>query len=148
MPSPTAVSRSRKTAKVLALAMAMALVLSSCFTPQQNEVANRINTSRTARNLRPMGQNLELTRKAQAWAEHLARTGRLEHSNLSSGISYRWRALGENVGVGSSIRSVHTSYMRSPGHRANILSNKFNYVGTGHATRGGRVYTVQVFMQY
>ena len=45
-----------------------------------------------------MGQNLELTRKAQAWAEHLARIGRLEHSNLSAGISYRWRSLGENVG--------------------------------------------------
>ena len=37
--------------------------------------------------------------------------------------------------------------MDSSGHRANIWSNTFNHVGTGYATGGGRVYTVQVFMQ-
>ena len=94
-----------------------------------------------------MGQKLELTLKAQAWAEHLARIDRLEHSNLSSGISYRWRSLGENVGVGSSIASVHQSYLDSSGHRADISSNKFNDVDTGCPTGGGRVYTVQVLMQ-
>ena len=123
MPSPTAVSRSKKAAKVIALALAMALVLSSCFTDEQNEVANRVNGSRTYRNMQPMGQNLELTLKAQAWAEHLAGIDRLEPSNLSSGVSDRWRSLGENVGVGSSIASVHQSYLDSSGHRANISSN-------------------------
>ena len=83
-----------------------------------------------------MGQNLEPTLKAQAWAEHLAGIDRREQSKLSSGISYRWRSLGENVGVGSSIASVHQSYMDSSGHRANIPSNKFNDVGTGCATGG------------
>ena len=90
MPSPTAVNRWRKTAKVTALTLAMAIVLSSCFTAEQNEVANRVNHSRTYRNMQPMGQNLELTLKAQAWAEHLAGIDRLEHSNLSSDIGYGW----------------------------------------------------------
>ena len=27
-------------------------------------------------------------------------------------------------------------------------AGKFNYIGTGYATGGGRVYTVQVFMKY
>ena len=105
------------------LALAMAIVLSSCFAAEQNEVANRVNHSRTVRNMQPMGQNLELTLKAQAWAEHLAGIDRLEPSNLSPGTSYRWRSLGGNVGVGSSIASVHQSYLDSSGHRANISSN-------------------------
>ena len=37
--------------------------------------------------------------------------------------------------------------MRSSGHRANILDGRFNYIGTGYAERGSRVFTVQVFMQ-
>jgi uncharacterized protein YkwD len=129
---------------MLAIALAMALSLSACFTTQQNQVANFANNSR---GVRPLGQNYQLTVKAQRWAEHLARTGPLAHSRLPAGITYRWRSLGENVGLGSSIRQVHHGYMTSPAHRANILDPKFNYIGTGYATGRGRVYTVQVFMQ-
>jgi uncharacterized protein YkwD len=147
MTPPSTLKRSKTTAKVLALVLAMALSLSACFTTQQNQVANYVNNSRGARGIRPVAQNYQLTVKAQRWAEYLARTGPLAHSRLPSGITYRWRSLGENVGLGSSIRQVHRGYMNSSGHRANILSSRFNYIGTGYATGRGRVYTVQVFMQ-
>lgn len=148
MSAPSVATRSKRTAKVLAFALAMALALSACFTSQQNEVARYVNRDRSAAGVRPLGQNYELSVKAQRWAEYLARRGSLVHSNLSSGISYRWKSLGENVGYGSTIAKVHQGYRRSSGHRANILSPKFNYIGTGYARRGSRVFTVQVFMQY
>jgi uncharacterized protein YkwD len=37
--------------------------------------------------------------------------------------------------------------MRSSGHKANILSTKWNGVGVGYAKNGNRVFTVQVFIQ-
>ena len=142
-------SRRTKTAiRTAAVVLALMLALSGCFTRQQNQVATYVNRSRAAVGVRPVEQNLELSIKAQRWAEYLARRGSLVHSRLPDGISYRWKSLAENVGYGSSIRSIHLDYMRSPGHRANILNRKFNYIGTGYATRGSRIYTVQVFMQY
>jgi uncharacterized protein YkwD len=146
--SPSTARRFRSTAKLAALVVAMTLALSACYTTQQNEIAQRVNNSRAAAGRAPLGQNLELSMKAQRWAEHLAARGALAHSSLPDGITYRWRSLGENVGVGSSIGAVHQGYMSSPGHRANILSSTFDYIGTGYATGGGRVYTVQVFMDY
>ena len=55
--------------------------------------------------------------------------------------------LGENVGYGATIASVHRGYMNSSGHRQNILDRRFNYIGVGYAKSGNRVYTVQVFMK-
>ena len=151
MTSTTRVSpdsrRLRRTVRWLVAVAALVVAFSAC-TPQQNQAFNHINSSRRAHGVPGVGQNLALTMKAQRWAEHLAAVGRLAHSNLASGVPYRYRLLGENVGYGSSIAGVHSNFMRSSGHRANILNRRFNYAGTGVAYGRGHVWVVQVFMQY
>lgn len=58
-----------------------------------------------------------------------------------------WSKLGENVGRGGSVDSLHKAFMESDGHRRNILDKDFNYVGIGTATSGdGRLYVTVVFM--
>lgn len=148
MTSPSTNPRFKRSMQALALSLALMLGASGCITAEQTRVTAFVNNSREARNIRPVQQNLQLSIKAQRWAEYLARIGRLQHSNLSDGITVRWRALGENVGYGRDIRSVHQAYMRSSGHRATILDGRYNYIGTGYAKRGNTTYTVQVFMQY
>lgn len=143
--------RTKRLVRVLALTLGLfvfAGVLTACNTPQQEQAGALINQTRRAHGRSQLGMNLELTRKAQGWAEHLAARCTLQHSNLASGIGYSWRALGENVGYGGSISQVHDAYMNSPGHRANILDRRWNYMGTGVANGCGRTFTVQVFMQY
>lgn len=117
------------------------------ITRQQYVVKDEMNRDRRAYSRPNLPSHGEATRKAQAWAEKLARDGRLSHSNLTSGITDRWCALGENVGVGSSVAAIQDAYMRSSGHRANVLSRTWNAVGTGFAKKNGRVYTVQVFIK-
>lgn len=140
--------------RVLRLAIAALLVLvmgstlTSCRSSEQARVADLVNQTRAQYGRSYLRDNLQLDQKAQAWAEHLARVNTLEHSDLPEGISYQWRSLAENVGYGGSIDQVHQAYMNSPGHRANILDSRWNYMGTGVAWRGNRVFTVQVFMQY
>mgnify|MGYP001213421233 CR=1 FL=1 len=140
--------------RVLRLAIAALLVLvmgsslTSCRSSEQARVADLVNQTRAQYGRSYLRDNLQLDQKAQAWAEHLARLNTLKHSNLPEGISYQWRSLAENVGYGGSIVQVHQAYMNSPGHRANILDSRWNYMGTGVAWRGNRVFTVQVFMQY
>ena len=118
------------------------------YTAVLRRVAELVNDARGANGRRRLVLHPMLTRKAQAWAEYLARQNTLKHSNLPSGITYQWRSLAENVGYGGSIEQVHEAYLDSPGHRANILDPRWNYMGTGVAWRGNRVFTVQVFMQY
>ena len=105
-----------------------------------------MDTLETVSIRRSLQLNKTLTDKAQSWAQYLARIGYLKHSNLSSGVPSNWRALAENVGYGSRIGTVHTAFMRSSGHRANILGN-YTHVGTGVAKNGDRVYVVHVFMR-
>jgi uncharacterized protein YkwD len=65
----------------------------------------------------------DLQRKAQGWAEHLAATGRLAHSDLRDGTP-PGATVAENVGYGSSVDAVHQHLMASsqaprqhPAHR-------------------------------
>jgi uncharacterized protein YkwD len=140
-------SPARRRAVLAAVALALALALTACMSSGQTAVHDELNADRRAYGLRSLPTHDQLNAKAQAWAEKLARDGRLSHSTLSSGAPSCWRSLGENVGYGGSVAAVQDAYMRSTGHRNNILASKWNYVGVGYAKAGSRVYTVQVFMQ-
>jgi uncharacterized protein YkwD len=133
----------------LVLAPLLVLGLAACQpSPQQESVRGHINESRRAHGVHQLGDDPIINHKAQAWAEHLASTGQLAHSSLSSGLDgLPWAAVAENVGRGSSIAKVHEQYMGSSRHRSNILDRRWDRVGTGHAVGGdGHVYTVQVFV--
>ncbi|WP_425451937.1 SafA/ExsA family spore coat assembly protein [Bacillus taeanensis] len=62
------------------------------------------------------------------------------------GISYR--AAGENIAMGqTSAQAVVQAWMRSEGHRKNILSQNYNHIGVGYAKGGsGRYYWTQMFI--
>ena len=59
----------------------------------------------------------------------------------------KWCSIGENVGYGPSVPAIEDAYMKSSGHKANIMSTKWNGVGVGYAKNGNRVFTVQVFIK-
>jgi uncharacterized protein YkwD len=94
---------------------------------------------------------------AQLHADQMARLGRLEHV-LSGGrypkpedrlaaADYQWSSYAENIAMGqTSAAGVMDSWMRSSGHRANILSPNNTEIGIGFARDSrGRPYYVQVF---
>ncbi|MCU1372452.1 MAG: hypothetical protein JWO77_3646 [Ilumatobacteraceae bacterium] len=136
----------RRQLAVATLLCAMAL-LTGCLRSTQSQVLSEMNADRSAHNLRTLGTQADAQRKAQAWAEKLARENTLYHSKLSDGIGVKWCSLGENVGYGPSVPAIEDAYMASPGHKANILSTKWNGAGVGYATNGKRVFTVQVFIK-
>ncbi len=144
--APSQPRPARRVAVAAALVVALSL-LGACLSPSQDLVRVEMNADRAANGLRPLTTQGDAEAKAQAWAERLAREGRIYHSTLTDGIGVKWCSLGENVGYGASVASIEDAYMNSPGHRANILASKWNGVGVGYATNGSRVYTVQVFIQ-
>lgn len=142
----------RRWTKRVALVLAVPLLvlgLAACDpSPNQESVRAHVNESRRAHGLHALGDDFTVRLKAQSWADHLASTGSLSHSRLSSGLDgLAWVSIAENVGRGGSIGRIHDSYMASPSHRANILDRRWDRIGTGHAVAGdGTVYTVHVFV--
>ncbi len=107
----------------------------------------RTNALRSSKGLAPLGVNGTLTAKAQAWAEHMAAVGAISHSNLSDGAPSNWRRLGENVGRGPSVASIHDALVASPDHYANLTDPGFQSIGVGVVNANGTYYVSEVFME-
>ncbi len=110
-----------------------------------------VNASRAAAGLPALRENIQLDVKADKWAQGMRNQCRIWHSRLADGAPSNWRKLGENVGMGGNAAQIHSAYMHSPGHRANILDPSFNQIGTaavwGNCNGYRTLFTVHVFMK-
>lgn len=100
------------------------------------QVLNLVNAERAKVGVRPLRLNAELQNAATIRAEEIRRHFAHERPDGSSCFTLlrdqnRW--LGENIAAGSDTpEGVVDQWMHSPGHRANILNNKFSELGVGH----------------
>jgi uncharacterized protein YkwD len=131
-----------------AAALGAIILLSGCLSANQTKMVDLINASRRSARKPAVTANEQAATKAQKWAAHMASTGKVEHTGGGSRVDTsglpKWCAVGENVGMGTSIDNLHASWMRSSAHKANILGN-YNRVGTGVVRKGNVVYGVQIF---
>jgi hypothetical protein len=89
----------------------------------------------------------DLTDDALAWSLHMQEQDLLSHNPNLAAVNEIWDELGENVGVGTSISTLHTAFMASPGHRANILGD-YDYVGIAVVEeRSTKLWITVVFMK-
>jgi uncharacterized protein YkwD len=115
------------------------------------------NSERARAGLVPLRANARLMQAAQLHADQMAGARRLEHvlpagayprpEDRLATVGYAWQAWAENLALGEPDASrALAGWMRSAGHRANILSAAYTELGTGHAVdAAGRPYYVQVF---
>ncbi len=104
-----------------------------------------INGERTKRGLGALKVCGEVRAVARKWSVKMDADNKLYHNpNFSSQIT-QWTVLGENVGRGTAVAGLHTAFMNSPGHRANILKPEYTQVGIGVELREGRMWTTHNF---
>ena len=109
----------------------------------------KINASRSAAGLGPLSVDGGLRSHARNHTQDMIDSGGIYHSTsaeLQAAGGSGWSKLGENVGRGGTVASLHDAFMNSPGHKANILGG-YNKVGIGTGTSGGLLYVTVVFMQ-
>src|ERR1043165_4398906 len=83
---------------------------------QEQAFVTRINDERTSRGLRAVSVHSDLVEVARRWSEKMAAGGQISHDpNLPNEIS-GWTALGDNVGRGPDVDSLHQAFMDSPEH--------------------------------
>ncbi|MBU7008411.1 CAP domain-containing protein [Phosphitispora fastidiosa] len=117
------------------------------FSQFQKRVVELVNIERQQEGLQPLSADPLLMKGATAKSQDMVDNGYFSHNSpkygspfnmmKTFGISYRYA--GENIASGqASPESVVRAWMNSPGHRANIMSSKFNKIGVGYAyTTGG-----------
>lgn len=131
----------------IAALLIAAFSLTACMNSQQQVAFDLVNGARGDAGLPGLALDPIAQAKAQGWAEQLAASGSLGHSNLSDGMDGGWRRLAENVGYGSSIDEVQRQFMGSSTHRQNVLDGRFTHLGVGVARGGGQTYVVLIFVQ-
>lgn len=118
-------------------------------------VVELTNLERTSRGLAPLAVDPQLMRAAQGHSDVQAAWGRLSHvgpngqsaGDRISATGYRWRAYAENLAAGQrTAEEVVAAWIRSGGHRANVLSTSVTEIGVGLAyAADGRPYWTQLF---
>jgi hypothetical protein len=109
---------------------------------------DRINRLRAGRGLSALSVDARLTETARAWSATMAGADRLHHNpDLAAQAPSTWQRLGENVGVGVDVGSLHDAFVASPGHFQNLVNAHFNAVGIGVVRTGSHLWVTEVFMQ-
>ena len=120
-------------------------------TPELRQIVNDMNRERARHGLHPLRLEARLTRAAEDRAGDMFAKRYFDHVS-PDGIQpftwvrkrgYRYSIVGENLALGyRSSGAVVGGWMRSPGHRENILTAGFDEVGiaisNGSPTRGYR----------
>ena len=111
------------------------------------------NRERAAQQLPPLKWNSALAEAAHHHALLMAKQEDLSHQlpgepplvQRAAQAGARFSTVGENIAVGSQAPPIHTGWMHSPGHRANILDAHFTALGVGVVEDNGQLWAVEDF---
>lgn len=114
---------------------------------------NSANRERVALQLPPFKWDDALAEAARQHARLMAKQKTLSHdlsgelllSERAGRAGARFSQVGENIAVGPELEPIHAGWMRSPGHRANILDAHFTALGVGVIEDDGELWSVEDF---
>ena len=111
------------------------------------------NQDRAAHNLPVLKRDSHLAEAALFHAFQMAQHADISHgfpgepdlSQRGAKAGVRFSLITENVGEAPEPGVIHTLWMQSPGHRANLLDPEVNVVGIAVVTRNEQVFAVEDF---
>ena len=148
----------KKQRRISAVTAALAMTISTMFVglapataavdpgSAEAQFVDMINSERTARGLNALTVDPALTNGARAQANAIRDAGRLFHNADLGSVTSGWSWIGENVGYGFDVANLHSAFMNSAGHQANILKSGATHVGLGVVVDGSTIWVAEVFM--
>ena len=125
------------------------------YKTSERAFAKKNNTARVNAGLGKLRLDPELSRVAVKHTKEMVQAADgsigaddLFHSTtdqLKRRITGDWTLIGENVGVGGTVGSLHEAFMNSPLHKANMLNGAFKHVGVGVAKKGDKMWVTVIF---
>src|SRR4051812_4078575 len=123
----------------------------SSFSKEQQivfDLVARLNSERVARGLRPVVADAQLSQGARAWSVTMGQRNAMFHSDLRSWMG-GYPGVAENVAwessPGMTSGDMHAMWMRSDGHRHNMLAPNVDRVGIGIACINGKLWGTERF---
>ncbi len=125
-------------------------VPTGCAGPEEQRVIDLVNGERGS----PLRCDEDMARTARNHSQDMCDNDYFSHTALDGrspfdrmedeGVTYS--TAGENIAWGQQTpEDVHSSWMNSSGHRANIMNSSFGRIGVGYVSCGGSPYWTQVF---
>lgn len=117
------------------------------FKSSERAFASKIGLARKATGKNSLHLDPELSKAARVHTKEMVLRNLLYHTpsdKLRRRVTF-WSILGENVGVGNTVDSLHAAFMNSPAHRENILYSAFRHVGVAVKTVDGRMWVTVIF---
>jgi hypothetical protein len=137
----------RSVGAFLAAALLIVSLAPGALAAAEDSLLSKINEERGSRGLPALASHWDLVDDAQAHSQAMMSADNLHHNPNLGSVTTGWLSLGENVGVGPSVSSIHTAFMNSPPHRGNVLGD-FTHVGIGAIRESdNRLWITVVFMK-
>jgi Cysteine-rich secretory protein family len=141
-------------AVIFLLASVGPLRAAQSMSPPEKRILEELNHERIKNGLDPLEWNEQAASAARAHSRLLAENTRLSHqfpgeASLPERLGttgLRFTVAAENVARAEWIEDVHPALMGSSGHRANMLSPRYNAVGVGVLEDKGRIFVTQDFI--
>lgn len=120
----------------------------------EQEVVKLTNAERTKAGLAPFKTDAQLMAAAREKSQDMQSKNYFSHTSPTFGspfdrmkaLGITYKSAGENIAQGQRTpQEVVQGWMNSPGHRANILNEKFTHIGVGYVKSGN--YWTQQFIQ-
>jgi hypothetical protein len=142
-------------ALILMLTPAVLFAAAPRMTAPEGQLFAALNRERAAQGLPTLVWDDDLASAARLHAERMAQLNQMSHQlpgeadllTRASGAGARFSMVAENVAVGPDPGTIHSAWMHSSGHRANILSSELNAVGIAVAQGSMGLFAVQDFSQ-
>jgi uncharacterized YkwD family protein len=122
----------------------------------EKEVIRLTNVERKKAGLPALTANAQASKVARMKSQDMATKNYFSHQSPTHGSPFqmmqsfglRFSSAGENIAYGQKTpQEVVNSWMRSPGHKANILSRSYTNIGVGLArNKSGVPYWTQMFL--
>lgn len=141
-----------------AAVLLVALLLIPTLHARQTSVAdqtllNSANHDRAAAGLAPLKWDPALAKAARQHALRMAHMNQLSHQfpgeppmqDRARQAGARFSMIAENVAQGPTAASIHTQWMNSPPHRANLLDPELTAVGISVVQSGSMLFAVEDF---
>ena len=113
----------------------------------EKKLAEKINNARDRRKVRLVDLDMEISAVAAVHSRAMKRENELRHTGeqkLRQRVT-RWWILGENVGRGMNVDSLHEAFMESSAHRKTVTDERFRHVGVGIARDENQVWVTVLF---
>lgn len=112
----------------------------------EDKIFERVNDARMQEGLPPLQREESIDLIAREHSVDMASRDVVDHLGFAPradrvGTYY----VGENCAMGNSVRSIVSQWLDSPGHKENIMDERFTKTGVGVADRRGSLYATQIF---